>query len=442
MQTSAAPPDGRPKATFVMTSSTMMGHLTRVLDLAQGLVSRGHRVLVFTAPSARAQVEAAGAELVPYQRYREMKERLEEAEKAAPRWAGLSPLLHYLYMLWSFRRALLDNARDFVEELEPLLRRERADCLVYDFAAFGAGYAAERVGIPGVSASNVGGVIDAQGLPLLLRTLPLARWARHVPGLAHVLTDVLLPLRRVRASLGLPPRPDGQAEIFQTNASHQLNLVMAPQCLLEGLALRGNQLFAGTTAFNGGAPRSTAELPPLEPGTVLVSTTTVGGDGGLLRRVLEGVAPMGVPVLATTAGARRVPEGLGPHIRLERFVPHEQVFPQVSAVVTHGGLGTMGRALQHGVPMLIIPLFSDQPLNAQLAEARGLAYHLPRTRSSPEAIRERLEALLKDQALRERLKQVAEEIQRLRDSAPALEALEQLALGASTREAAEPRVAA
>lgn len=439
MQASDVPTAHRPSSTFLMTSSSMTGHLTSVLDLAQGLVSRGHRVLVFTAASARSLVETSGAELVPYQRYREMKERLAEAEKAAPGWTRLSPLLHYLYMLWSFRCALLDNARELVEELEPLLRREKVDCLVYDFAAFGAGHAAERVGLPAASVSNIGGAIDAQGVPLLLRTLPLARWVCHVPGLAHFLTDVLLPLRRVRSSLGLPPRQDRHAEIFQTNASRQLNLIRAPHCLLEGLCLRDNQVFAGPTAFDGGSPRQ-ADLPPLEPGTILVSTTTVGGDGGLLHRVLEGVAPMRVPVLATTAGARKVPEGLGPHIRLERFVPHEQVIPRVAAVVTHGGVGMIGRALLHGVPMLIIPLFSDQPLNARLAAARGLAYHLPRTRSTPEAIREHLESLLKDQELRTRLKQVAEELRQLRARSPALEALEQLALGA--REAEESRAAA
>ncbi len=442
MQPSATPTDVRAKATFLLTSPSMTGHLMPVLDLARGLVSRGHRVLVFTAASARSLVEATGAELVPYQRYREVKERLEHAEKTAPRWMEGWPILQYLRMLWIARGAILDSTRDFVEELEPVLRRERVDCLVYDFVSFGAGHAAERVGIPAVSVSNVGGVIDDQGLPLLLRTMPLARWVKRVPRLAHRVTDVLLPLRRVRASLGLPPRSDAHAEIFQMNASRQLNLVMAPRCLVEGLALRDHQLFAGPSTFDGGPQQPTTELPPLEPGTVLVSTTTVGGDGGLLRRVLEGVAPMGVPVLATTSANRKVPEGLGPHIRLERFVPHEQVLPQAAALVTHGGLGTVTRALQHGVPMLIIPLFSDQPLNAQLAAARGLAYHLPRESSSPEAIRARLETLLKDELLRARLKQVAEELRQLRARAPALEALEQLVLGVSEHRAARPTMAA
>ena len=82
---------------------------------------------------------------------------------------------------------------------------------------------------------------------------------------------------------------------------------------------------------------------------------------------------------------------------MERFVPHEQILPHVAAVVTHGGAGMVGRAFRHGVPMLMIPLFAEQPLNAQLAEAQGLGfYHLPFSQATPEAIRERLRALLED----------------------------------------------
>lgn len=419
-------------ATFLMTSSSLTGHLLPVLDLARELVSRGHRVLVFTAEPARARVEAIGAELVPYQRYREMKERVTDIEKAVPGWLKRSPVLRYLYTLWHFRGAVLDNARDFAAELEPVLRHEQVDCLVYDFATFGAAYAAERLGIPTVSISNVGGVIDDEGLPLLLRTIPVARTLCRMPGLVHRVTDVLLPLRRVRAELGLTPRQEGHAEIFQTNASRQLNLIMAPRALVEGLPLRDRQLFVGPALFDGGA-RAPTDPPPLAPNTVLVSTTSVGSDGGLMQRVLEGLAPLGIPVLATLAGGQAFPEGLGPHIRLERFVPHEQVLPQVAAVVTHGGLGLVARALQHGVPMLIIPLFSDQPLNAQLAESRGLAYHLPRTRSSPEAIAERVKALLGDQALRTRLQQLSEQLRQPHVRASAIEALEQLALDRTQR---------
>ena len=79
------------------------------------------------------------------------------------------------------------------------------------------------------------------------------------------------------------------------------------------------------------------------PGSVIVSTTTLPRDGGLFRRVLEAVAPMDVPVLATSAGADEIPKGLGDHIRIERYIAHDEVFPEARALITHGGWGTVGK---------------------------------------------------------------------------------------------------
>jgi MGT family glycosyltransferase len=434
------------QATFLLLShydsGRLKGHLTRVLDLAQGLVSRGHRVLVMTQGAARADVEAAGAELVPYQDYQEISERMNEVRRAMPGWARRALPLRRLYQFWHMRRVTLRNVEDYVRELEPVLRREHVDCMVFDFFTLGAGYAAEPLGIPAVSACNVAGVVDAHGLPLLLRTSPLGRLANRFPRLAHAVVDALLPLRRVRSRMGLPPRQARYAEYFQAMTSSQLNIAMIPPGMLEGLALRDQQLFAGAIAFNGSKEQSDAQpLPPLEPGTILVSTTTARNDEGLLRRVLEALAPLDRPVLATAAGVKEVPRGLGSHIRVERFVPHEQVLPQVTALVTHGGWGAVSRALRHGVPMLIIPLFFDQPLNAELLAAQGLAYHLPLEQATPEVIRQRLGALLEDKALHARLKSASQGLRSLREESVALNALERLALGSRARRAGPPQAA-
>lgn len=41
-------------------------------------------------------------------------------------------------------------------------------------------------------------------------------------------------------------------------------------------------------------------------------------------------------------------------------VPHDWLFPRVAAVIHHGGAGTTGAALRHGVPSIVIPFFFDQ----------------------------------------------------------------------------------
>ena len=42
-------------------------------------------------------------------------------------------------------------------------------------------------------------------------------------------------------------------------------------------------------------------------------------------------------------------------------VPHDWLFPQMAALVHHGGAGTTAAGLRAGVPAIIIPFFGDQP---------------------------------------------------------------------------------
>jgi len=93
-------------------------------------------------------------------------------------------------------------------------------------------------------------------------------------------------------------------------------------------------------------------------------------------------------------------------VRLESFVPFDEVLPYVRAIVTHGGFGTVGRAFRLGVPLLISE-FGDSVATA--VEQQNLAaYHLPKNKATPKAIQSKLKALLQDHALHARVKALSE----------------------------------
>ena len=78
--------------------------------------------------------------------------------------------------------------------------------------------------------------------------------------------------------------------------------------------------------------------------------------------------------LLVTVGRDRDPAELGPlpaNVRVERWVPQADLMPHVAAMVCHGGSGTVTMGLAGGVPMAVVPLFADQPWNAERVDALG-----------------------------------------------------------------------
>lgn len=408
-------------ATFLVLAFGEAGHILPMLSIVEALTRRGHRVLIYTSAKFKQGARAAGGEVLEPRTFADPFERMSQMKAEAGKRRGV------LEAVRGFQRARADMRVEIprmTREWVQVIQAEQVDCVV-SFLALGARYAAELTGRPFASvAPNPLMVFDEEG-GMLLPPHPLLK---HVPtGLFHSLLDRLLPLAHCREELGLPPRKDTRFELFGNMVSDTLHLVTVQEDFFPVGSQRSGQVCVGPMSFNLPRPEATPfPVDTLAPGTVLVSTTTLPMDGGLFRRTLEALAPLNIPLLATAAGAADIPEGLGAHVRLESFIPHDQVLPHVSALVTHGGWGTTGRALRQGVPMLITPLFGDQPIiGARLAEL-GLAYHLPRAQATKENIQKALAALLQDTALHQRVRALAAKLHQVDSPRLSAEALERL----------------
>ncbi len=75
-------------------------------------------------------------------------------------------------------------------------------------------------------------------------------------------------------------------------------------------------------------------------------------------------------VVTGWGGIRDLPVGSKVHV-LES-VPYPWLFPQVAAVVHHGGSGTTHEGLRWGRPTVICPLFADQPFFGQQVARLGI----------------------------------------------------------------------
>ena len=112
---------------------------------------------------------------------------------------------------------------------------------------------------------------------------------------------------------------------------------------------------------------------------VYVTFGTVAAGSGyfpdLYRGVLEALEDVDARVLMTV-GRAHDPEDLGPlpeNARVERWIPQAELLPHCAAMVCHGGSGTVRQGLSAGVPLVVLPLFADQPENARLVHRMGPA---------------------------------------------------------------------
>jgi UDP:flavonoid glycosyltransferase YjiC (YdhE family) len=120
-----------------------------------------------------------------------------------------------------------------------------------------------------------------------------------------------------------------------------------------------------------------------DPLVYLSFGSVAGGFDFLFPRVyrvaLEQLAELPARVLVTI-GNEREPLELGPqpsNVRVERWVRQADVAARAAAMVVHGGYGTVHGALCAGVPLVVAPLFADQPVNARRVAELGAGIALP-----------------------------------------------------------------
>ncbi|MDB5376705.1 MAG: glycosyltransferase [Rubritepida sp.] len=138
-----------------------------------------------------------------------------------------------------------------------------------------------------------------------------------------------------------------------------------------------------------GSPLEDVTVPPWmlpwppgdsRPLVVVGLSTLAQGQENLMRRCIEAVGTLNEVRALVTLGPSLDAARFGTppaNVRLERFAPHSTVLPLAAAMVTQCGLGTVAKALAHGVPLVCVPLLGDQPENAARVAARGAGLRLP-----------------------------------------------------------------
>jgi len=336
---------------FASTRGT--GHFNPLIPFIETCLGGGHEVMVAGPPPLAAAVERAGY----------------------PFWEGAQPPEDELGALWGRVPTVSPaeaneivigqifgglNVRAMLPRLEAAFTEWQPDALIREEAEFASAIAAERHGVPH---ARVG--VSLMGLERMALEFAGPGLDEHHGGIA----------KRIWASpyLTFVPASLEDAQNARPPATHR---------------------FRDPAAAAPGQPLPdwwSGDSRPL----VYVSFGSVAGTmptaGTLYAAVYEAAAELPARVLLTLGQPDADVEALGAapaNLRVERWVAPADVLAQADAVVSHGGFGTTLGAIAAGLPLVVVPLFGDQPDNARRVEAVGAgAVVWPDADAPPEGVR-------------------------------------------------------
>ena len=87
--------------------------------------------------------------------------------------------------------------------------------------------------------------------------------------------------------------------------------------------------------------------------------------------VLRAIRASGVRAVIGMGWGGNVHAHSNSRVYISEYIPHDWLFPRVSAVVHHGGAGTTAAGLRNGLPTLVVPFGGDQPFWGNRVHALG-----------------------------------------------------------------------
>jgi UDP:flavonoid glycosyltransferase YjiC (YdhE family) len=158
---------------------------------------------------------------------------------------------------------------------------------------------------------------------------------------------------------------------------------------------------------SGSLPEALATRP--DRPRILVTRSTLGGlhTGAPMHAVVAAAPAVDAEFLLVRPGRQITrADTLPPNVRTVDWVPFSAVLGTCSAVVHHGGGGTVLSALAAGLPQLVIPGVGDRRYNADVVAARGAGLAMPAGKITAEV----LTRLVTDPAMAASAQEVRDEI--------------------------------
>ncbi len=353
------------------------GDVQPYIALGVGLKNVGYQVCLPAPEVFRPLICAAGLDFIPFRGF-DPQEFIRTPEiQTAVRQGGQ---LHIL-------TALLRKAGPLLEGLFDEYWRTSADAdlLIASSLLFGIPDCAEKRGIPLIQAPIHALLAPTRAFPSAF----FAPWGAQENNFINPITHKIVQfafwslcravLTRWRLKMGLP-RIDDYFQHMRARNDPTL-YAFSPSVLPTPTDWPANHHVTGYWFLE---PASGWQPPPaliqfLESGPPPVyvgfGSMDTQNPARMTRLVVDALAASGQRGVLASGWGGLQSESLPATIFPIREIPHSWLFPQMAALVHHGGMGTTAAGLRAGIPAVIIPLGGDQPFWADRLQRLGVGIH-------------------------------------------------------------------
>ena len=352
-------------AKFLVATIPVVGHVTPMLPIVEGLLNQGHEVWWYTGKLFEVRIQTTGARFVAMERGLDYS----VSDNVPSTWSEQRDSLKGLAQLkFDLKHFFIEAAIGHTQDLLKILERFLADVIVADSFCVAAAWASELTGIPwaqlGISVLTLPGRDTA---PFGLGLKPDASWLGWLRNQALnsllqnvVFRDIRTWTNRARAQFALGPAQTG---VFDLLSPYLYLAGTVPSFEYPRSDLPTQVHFIGPLlpkAVQDFTPPSWWEAITLDKPVIHVTQGTVATNPkDLIIPTLKALAQEEVLVIATT-GSQPVEIlkefSLPNNARVEQFIPHHYLLPHVDVLITNGGYNGVQMGLAHGIPLIVGPV--------------------------------------------------------------------------------------
>ena len=354
---------------ILITTFGTHGDIQPYIALGKGLVGAGYEVALGTSQGYRSLVEEHHL-LYAYLD----TDLLELTQNVLGESSGTGSTLGSLSQMFPAIRKMMDNEWQAARDFQP-------DLMIYHPKCLGSLHVAEKLDIPTVLSLPLPFYTQTEAFPVpFMSNIRLGRWfnrfSYQLVALPSVMYGGMINDFREK-TLGLPRLGRFPNLLVRSGGSpvpvlypYSPSLLPVPKDFPPHVYVTGYWFLDRSHEWQP-APELVHFLEGEPP--VYIGFGSMGGKGAQKRAriALDALEKSGQRGLLARGWGGLNPSELPGSVFMLDTVPHDWLFPQVAAVVHHGGAGTTASGLRAGRPSVICPFMADQPFWGELVYQRG-----------------------------------------------------------------------